>query len=84
MDENHVVRPDKSALDRICEEVFELPKQPDEFTALEVSERTGIEYKTTMNRLSRMEKNGILTSRMGRNENNHVAKLFKYTDHGNK
>lgn len=78
MDASHILRPENAALDKICEEIFELPKQPDEFTANEVAERLQIDPKTAMNRLKRMVEDGKLTSRAGKDENNHASKLFKY------
>ncbi len=80
MDASHILRPENAALDKICEEIFELPKQPDEFTANEVADRLSIDPKTAMGRLKRMVESGKLSSRVGKDENNHVAKLFKYVD----
>lgn len=68
------------ALKRICEEIYELPKQPDEFTILEVAEQTGISYKSVQNRLNAMVKKGLLSCRGGHTENGNRTKLFKYLE----
>lgn len=80
MDPEKITVPQNEALSRICEEVFELPQQPDEFTASQVAEKTGAERRTALNRLDKKEKDGILTSRMGHDNNGTYARLFKYVE----
>lgn len=75
-----IVKLEGAALKRICEEIYELPKQPNEFTAAEVSEQTGINYKTVQSRLNKMVKENILDCRMGHSENGYNAKLYKYIE----
>ena len=57
-----------STLQRIAQEISTLPKQPDEFTATEVADAAGIEYKTAVYRLKKLEGKGELTSRKPGNE----------------
>jgi predicted transcriptional regulator len=62
-------------LDRICEEVIRLPKQPNEFTINDVTKRTGENRKAVEYRIKKMEQEGTLTSRKPANE-----RFYKYVE----
>jgi len=60
--------PKTDVLSKIAAEISTKPKQADEFTAMELFRKMGIEYKTVVYRLTRLENAGVLTSRKPGNE----------------
>jgi len=80
MDPEKITAPQNEALSRICEEVFELPQQPDEFTASQVAEKTGMNEKQVAYRLEKKVKKGILTRREGLNHAGYHSILYKYVE----
>jgi predicted transcriptional regulator len=68
-------QPKIDVISKIAKEIYKQPKQPDEFTAMEVSDQTGLEYKTVVYRLKKLEKDGTLTSRKPANK-----RLYRYVD----
>jgi predicted transcriptional regulator len=67
--------PKTDVISKIAKEIYKQPKQPDEFTAMEVSDQTGLEYKTVVYRLKKLERDGTLTSRKPGNE-----RFYKYVE----
>jgi len=80
MNPEKITAPQNEALSRICEKVFELPQQPDEFTASQVAEKTGMNEKQVAYRLEKKVKKGILTRREGLNHAGYHSILYKYVE----